>query len=53
MNIDIRHDEDAGSLVWRFEAFAREDRYTLSNRVLVVDSHSGQILKDGIESGIK
>ena len=53
MNIDIRYDEDAGSLVWIIETFAREDRYTSSTRVLVVDAHSGQILKDGIETGTK
>jgi uncharacterized membrane protein YkoI len=53
MNIDIRYDEDAGSLVWRFETFAREDRFTVSTKVLIVDAHSGQILKDGIETGIK
>jgi uncharacterized membrane protein YkoI len=53
MSISIRYDEDAGSLVWIFEIFAREDRYTSSTRVLVIDAHSGQILKDGFETGIK
>jgi len=53
MTIRFRYDENVGSFVWRFESFGGEDRFTASTKVLIVDAHSGQILKDAIETGIK
>ena len=52
MNIDIRYNEDAGSLVWIFYTSAGTHDFIGLTKILVVDAHSGQILKDGVELGI-
>ncbi len=53
MNIRILYDEAVGSLVWIINSFAGEDEYTSTDRVIRIDAHSAEILKDGYEGGIK
>ena len=53
MNIRIQYDEGVGSLVWIISSFAGEDKYTSTDRVIRIDAHSAEILKDGYEGGIK
>lgn len=53
MAVSFLYDTDSGSCTWVFESFAFEDRYTASTKVLIVDAHSGFVLKDGLETGIK
>ena len=53
MNIRVLYDEDIGSLIWIISSFAGEDKYTSTDRVIRIDAHSAEILKDGYEGGIK
>lgn len=53
MNLRILYDEGVGSLVWMVSSFAGEDKYTFTDRVIRIDAHSAEILKDGYEGGTK
>jgi hypothetical protein len=51
-NLTIRYVEDVGSLAWVFESYASEDKYTVTTKVLIIDAHTGAVIKDGFETGI-
>ena len=53
MQITILYDEDVDSLAWNISTFANEDRFTITRKVIKIDAHNGEILKEGTESGIK
>ena len=52
-NLTIRYLDDVGSLAWVFESYIASDAYTTTSKVLIIDAHSGFILKDGFGGGIK
>lgn len=52
MEIKIDYDVDVGSLVWVIDSFAFSDKYTITFKVLKIDAHNAEILKDGFEGGI-
>jgi hypothetical protein len=52
-NLTIDYLEDIGSLAWEFKSYSSNDASTVTAKVLIIDAHSGAILKDGFESGIK
>jgi hypothetical protein len=53
VDIDMKYDEDAGSLTWTLYSFAHQDRFTATRRVIKIDAHSSAVLNDSYESGIK
>ncbi len=52
-NVTIDYLEDVGSLAWVFKSYTSNDAYTVTAKVLIIDAHSGAILKDSFETGIK
>jgi hypothetical protein len=53
MSVAIGYDEDVGSLVWEIDSFAFSDQYSITTKILRIDAHTGEILKEGFSSGIK
>jgi len=52
-NLTIRYLDDVGSLAWVLESYISSDAYTTTSKVLIIDAHSGVVLKDGFGGGIK
>ncbi len=52
-NLTIRYLDDVGSLAWVFESYISSDAYITTSKLLIIDAHSGVVLKDGFGGGIK
>jgi hypothetical protein len=52
--LKIEYDKELESLIWVISSYVdSEIKYVIANRVIKIDAHNAEILKDGYEVGIE